>query len=520
MSVSLPPIISDGMVIQRDAPIRLWGVSDEAVAVSFLDQRAAAEPYADGFWEIALKPLPYGGPYALSINDQIITDVYVGDVFLCSGQSNMEMTLASACHMYPEELRASNPFIRQFTVPLRTAFERPERELAGGGWIGASPETLPFFSSAAYFFAKRLYEKYRMPIGIIVAAVGGSPIEAWMSRDALKDFPEKLARADRFVDASLVENTRSRQQDVSAEFVRSIDRGDPGLSERWFDPDYDDGAWETRSLMTPWEGTGSVWFRKTVAVPSGLAGKPATLFLGSVIDIDYTYANGKMLGGTTNRYPLREYKIPSLPDGRLTIAMRVISINGGRFIRGKQYILSTREGSLFLDGDWRFHTGGSGTPPVPQAEGAEPSPGEKPLHYEPTGLYNGMIAPLARSAVKGMIWYQGESDTHSPERYAEQFAALAQGWRADWGCDFPIAFVELPHWEEGENWDALRAQQRRCLNVPHTAMAAAFDLGEHNDLHPQGKQVIGDRLARCMMRIAYGERLRVSPFEIVIYKGE
>jgi sialate O-acetylesterase len=262
--------------------------------------------------------------------------------------------------------------------------------------------------------------------------------------------------------------------------------------------------------LTSWTGTGSVWLRKTLAIPPELAGKPATLFLGTVIDWDMVYVNGEAVGNTTYRYPPREYAIPSLPNGRCVITVRVISKDGGCFTPGKQYLLSTGEGSFNLNGVWRFRRGGQGSPLEPETS----------FHYKPTGLYNGMIAPLAKFAIKAALWYQGESDAGNPDRYAEKFDILVRTWRAAWGYDFPFLFVELPYWEGGPDWSLLRYQQWLSLEIPKTAMAAAFDLGEHNDLHPQNKQMVGDRLARCAMRLVYGEKMMISPFEIIGCKAD
>lgn len=187
------------------------------------------------------------------------------------------------------------------------------------------------------------------------------------------------------------------------------------------------------------------------------------------------------------------------------IALRVISKAGGGFTKGKQYLLATERGAVNLSGGWRFSRGGHAAPPVP----------EDVIHRKPTGLYNGMIAPLRRYAIKGAIWYQGESDGQSPARYAEKFTAMIRHWRQGFGHAFPFLFVELAHWGEAKNWDLIRAQQWEALDLPNTAMAACVDLGEHNDLHPQGKRPVGERLARCAMRVAYGEALPPSPSEVV-----
>ena len=507
MALQLPRLLSDGMVLQRNAKVELWGTADEPVTVTFLEQEYQAVPDALGRWTVTLGDLPPGGPHRLTVNDVTLNDVYVGDVFLCSGQSNMQIPMRRVKHMYPEELQSPNAGIRQFTVPQRVSFHGPQNDLEGGGWAAASPETIGEFSAVGYFFAKRLYERYQVPIGLIHSAIGGTPIHAWMSREALKDFPGLPEEADLCADDAYVALKQAEDASNTERFFGKIDQADPGLYEKWYAPEYDDSGWEQRPLLKPWTGTGSVWLRKTVEIPPALAGKPATLFLGTVTDWDMVYVNGEAVGNTTYRYPPREYAVPSLPGGRCVIAVRIISKDGGCFTPGKQYLLATEAGSFNLNGEWRFRRGGQGVAPEPETF----------FHYKPTGLYNGMIAPLKRCAVKAILWYQGESDAGNPGRYAEKFANLVRAWRADWGYELPFLFVELPHWEGGPEWDFIRQQQWQSLDIPKTAMAAAFDLGEHNDLHPQGKQAVGDRLARCAMRVAYGEKMPFSPFEVVGY---
>lgn len=497
------------MILQRDAEIKLWGTADESVTITFLDRQYHTDPDASGYWEVMLSDLQPGGPYTLTINEITINDVFIGDVWLCSGQSNMQIPMQRVKHMYPEELKNPNPYIRQFSVPLQLNFNKPMDALNGGGWVAASPEAIKGFSAVAYFFAKRLYERYQVPVGLIVSANGGTPIHAWMSRGSLEDFPELLCEADLYTDEAYAAKIQNQETVNMESFLSGIDNNDPGLAEMWYSPDYDDKAWEERPLLEPWEGTGSVWLRKTIEIPPELSGKPATLFLGTVIDWDRVYVNGEAVGNTTYRYPPREYVIPSLPQGICVIAIRVISKEGGGFTPGKQYLLTTDAGSICLCDNWKFLRGARTTPP----------PAENYLHNKPLGIYNGMIAPLKRFAIKGVLWYQGESDDVNPKRYAEKFAAMVRGWRTEWGYDFPFLFVELPHWAGGSNWSPIRQQQWQSLEVPKTAMAAAFDLGEHNDLHSQGKQAVGDRLARCAMRVAYGEKMSHSPFEIVGYRS-
>lgn len=507
MSIQLPPLISDGMVLQRERVVSIWGISDEPVTLQFLDKQYHTVPDAQGHWSIALAQLLPGGPYTMTINERILKDVYVGDVWLCSGQSNIQIPMQRVKHMYPEELQNPNPAIRQFTVPLEPVFHEPLTDLKGGNWAGASPETIWSFSAVGYFFAKRLFERYQVPVGLLVAAMGGTYIHTWMSRGALEDYPELLEEADRCKDDDYLEQLQQNDAKEAETFYQTLDDSDPGLTAEWFSAQFNDSEWEERELLAPWSGTGSVWLRKTLEIPSELAGKPATLFLGTLFDWDMVYVNGEVVGNTTYRYPPREYVVPELPCGKCVIAIRVISKDGGQFAAGKQYLLVTDAGAINLNGLWRFNRGAV----------SSHAPTENFIFYKPTSLYNGMIAPLMRYAIKGALWYQGESDADNPQGYAQKFAALVQAWRKGWDNILPMILVELPHWGGGEDWYLLRQQQWLSLQMPNTAMAAAFDLGEHNDLHAQGKQIVGDRLARCAMRIAYGEKMPHSPFEIVGY---
>ncbi len=507
MSVRLSPLFSDGMVLQRDMPVQVWGESDGPVTVSLLGNTASAAPDAGGHWRAELPPMGPGGPFTMAVNDIRINGVYVGDVWLCSGQSNMELPMRRLKHVYPEEMEtADNPAIRQFAVPIRTGFHGPQR-LEGGAWCGVTPQNIENFSGVGYFFAKRLYERYRVPVGIILCAVGGATIHAWMGRDTLKGYPDLLEEADRFADDGYVSGVLGENAAGQQAFFAAVDACDPGLKGRWFEPEYDDSAWEERDLLEPFPGTGSVWLRRTVDIPKELDGMPATLFLGSVIDWDMAWVNGMAAGNTTYRYPPREYPVASLRAERNVVAVRVIRRDGGCFTKGKQYLMSTTRGSFDLSGAWKRKKGGTALPP----------PAEVAFYRPGTGLYNAMLAPLIGYAVKGALWYQGESDAGSPAGYADKMEALIRSWRAAWGYDFPFLFVELAHWEGGANWHLLRAQQRKALRVPRSAMAAAYDLGEDNDLHPLNKQAVGDRLARCARRVAYGETMPPSPYEIFLF---
>ena len=511
MSVELSLPFASGMVLQREMPIRLTGRADEdeAVTITFQGQRYRAEPDADGNWQAELPPLSVGGPFEMHVNELVLQDVYVGDVWLCSGQSNMQLTMARVRYMYPEAWEETVPAIRGLTVAQRTNFQEPCANVESGSWQGLAPDTVDGFSAVGLFFAKRLYRQYGVPIGLLQCAVGGTPIHAWMSRNSLEAFPDLLEIARHYEDAAYAAGLQEQESASISRFFEEIDATDAGLPQRWFSEDFDDSLWDERPLLTPWEGSGSVWLRKTLDIPEAMAGKPATLFLGTLKDWDCVYLGGEPIGNTTYRYPPREYGISALPAGRCTLAIRAISKEQGGFTPGKQYLLSTSAGCLNLNGLWRFHRGGIGTPHMT----------ENPPHNQPTGLYHGMLAPLQAYPIRGALWYQGESDTGNPENYAQKLSAMILDWRKSWGYDFPFLFVELAHWAEGAHWHLLRGQQWEALaSTPGTAMAAGEDTGEFNDLHPQNKQIIGERLARCAMRLAYDEALPPSPFEM-IYGG-
>ncbi len=505
MSVRLPRLFSEGMVLQRGERTRLWGWADEAVTVTFQGRSYAAQPGADGLFEVFLYIPQAGGPFPLVVNGETALNAYVGEVWLLAGQSNMVLPMRRCRYMYPDEVASPAAGVHQFAVPQRTDFHAPQDDLDGGRWVASGPDTVLDFSAAGYFFAKKIAARYNTPVGLLLTAIGGTPVHAWMPREALAAFPDLLTEADACRDDGAVARIIDDETAFFSAFYHDLDARDPGLAQSWFAPDFDGAAWADWDLDTSWAGCGTVWLRRTVIIPPRLAGREWTLFLGTVTDADTAYVNGERVGSTGYQYPPREYTTPPLPAGPCQITLRVVSKNGGAFTKNKPRHLSCDLGSIPLDGAaWKFHRGSAGNPP----------PAETFFHYKPTGLFGGMIAPLTRMTVRGALWYQGESDAHTPARYGEKLEGLLRGWRRAFGRDFPFLFVELPHWS-GENWDALRREQRSLLSAPGTGMVSAYDLGEDNDLHPQGKMAVGERLARLAMRVAYGDGVAASPFEVV-----
>ncbi|TGE25868.1 sialate O-acetylesterase [Hymenobacter aquaticus] len=523
--VRLPKLVSDGMILQRDAPVAVWGWASpgEKVTVTLAGKTASATTSADGKWRASLPPLKAGGPYEMTVagaNRITLKDVLIGDVWVCSGQSNMETPMARLRDKYPEVVaQANNPMIRQFNVELRYSFNGPKAEVAGGKWVSTTPQNVLAFSGVAYFFAKALFEKYHVPIGLIRSAVGGSPAEAWLSAEALQAFPKYEQAAEKVKDSVYVKTTIAQGQVASRAWYAALRQADQGVakgSTSWYATSYNATDWKTMKIPGYWADqglgpvNGVVWFRKEVVVPASMVGKPARLELGTIVDSDSVYINGQFAGTTGYQYPPRKYDLPAtlLQPGRNVVVVRVIN-NGGRggFTLDKQYRLTAGGETLDLRGDWQYKLGAA-TPPTP---------GSVSFQNQPGGLYNGMIAPLLPYAIKGVLWYQGESNTAKPEEYQPLLTVLIADWRKHWNQPaLPFLYVQLANFMEAKdqptesNWAGVREGQRRTLVVPHTGMAVALDLGEWNDIHPLNKQDVGKRLALAAQKVAYGDKNVVS----------
>jgi sialate O-acetylesterase len=525
--VKLPVLISDGMVMQRDANVKIWGWADanEKVSINFNGKMYEAAAGADGKWAVMLSDLKAGGPYSMDINASnhiALTNILVGDVWVCSGQSNMELPMNRVKSRYPDVIaNADNPNIRQFIVPHVYDFKGPKENLKSGSWVSANPKSVLEFTAVGYFFAKELYEKYHVPIGLINASLGGSPAQAWLSEDALKAFPEYLQTANKFKDSNYISQITEKEKAVSDAWYGRIQQLDKGLEKgqaQWFDVNYDASQWPTMNVPGYWaDGSlgnvnGVVWFRKEIDVPASMTDKPAKLWLGRIVDGDFTYVNGKQVGSVSYQYPPRIYDVPSglLKEGKNIIVVRVINNSGrGGFVSDKPYQLSAGGQTIDLKGQWQYKLGAT----------MEPLPGKTFIEWQPEGLYNGMAAPLLNYRIKGVIWYQGESNTAKPREYQKLLPALIADWRAKWNQgDLPFLYVQLPNFMEVKanpsesGWAELRDAQLKTLAVPNTGMAVTIDLGEWNDIHPLNKQDVGKRLALAAQMVAYGD-------EKVVYSG-
>ena len=528
--VRLPQLISDGMVLQRDVPVKIWGwaAPTEKLTIDFIapitnhQSQFFTQADAGGNWEITIPVQKAGGPYSINIsgaNSVTVQNILFGDVWLCSGQSNMETPVSRVMTMFGDEISAySNPNIRYVKVPLTYNFHGPQADVADCAWTDLSPETALNFSAVAYFFAKEIFEKTGAPVGIINSSVGGSPAEAWISEEALKPFPAmlndmRICQSDDFVnDMQLLGSLPGRRWNTV------LNGQDKGLTEsvNWSSPDYDDSSWTVVDLSDNSWGrknfrpvNGVFWFRKEIDVPTSLAGQEAMLYVGRIIDADFTYINGQPVGNTAYQYPPRNYAVSQglLKAGKNTITVRLISQNGiPGFVDDKPYRMVFKNGeTISLEGDWKYRTGAL----MPPASG-----GGITFQYKPTGLFNAMIAPLKNHAFKGVLWYQGESNTDRYAEYYELMSLLIDDWRKLLGKDLPFLSVQLANYmepgllQQNSNWAELRNVQRKLSQtVPNTGMAVAIDIGEWNDIHPLNKKDVGIRLALQARKIVYGEKI-------------
>jgi len=521
--VRLPQIVSDGMVLQRDAPVKMWGWASpgEKVSIRFDTNTYTSVTAVDGRWQITLPSQKAGGPYEITINGKnqiVLKNILFGDVWLCAGQSNMVLPMSRVAPLYGDEIKTSkNSMIRQFLVPVRWNYNLPQQDLQGGEWTEANPGNLSSFSAVGYFFARDLYAKYKIPVGIILCAAGGSAAESWISEDALKAFPEQYAMAKQLSDSNYMKSLLSSENEAQQKWFIDLGRKDKGhLRNPWYSLSTDDSAWPTIVIPSSFGEagipltSGVVWFRKKIDLPESFVGKKALLELGRIVDSDSVFVNGLYAGNTSYQYPPRRYTIAPglLNKGTNSITIRVISEStGGGLIKDKPYRLTVGEQTYDLTGEWKYQVGAT----------CDKSPMVTFFPGKPLGLYNAMLYPLVNYTLKGMVWYQGESNTERASEYKRALSTLIGEWRKLWGQgELPFLFVQLPDFMEPKkvpsesDWATLRYQQLKTLSVPNTAMAVTIGLGEWNDIHPLRKKEIGQRLALAAQKLAYNDLLVVA----------
>lgn len=514
--IRLPRLISDGAVLQRDVPCAVWGwaAAHENITLELNGRKFTSQADGNGQWKIVLPSQPAGGPFEIRLsgtNEIILKDILFGDVWVCSGQSNMELTMRRVADKYRSIVEASqHNFIRQFEVPDRFDFKNARTDFENGKWTALTSTSVLDFSAVAYFFATELHNKFNVPIGLINAAVGGSPAEAWLDESSLKSFPEAFSEMQLFKNDSLVQAIEQRNTAISKKWFDQLQSKDE-LGQMARLPEFDDHDWQDFSLPGNWNRptetpvNGAVWFRKHITVPERMTDKPCALWLGRIVDADSVFVNGKFVGATSYQYPPRKYALDAsiLKPGDNVIAVKVISQSGyGGFVLDKSYFLFAGSDTVPLSGNWKYKVTAQ----------LEQLPRTTTVRFKPGGLYNAMIAPLHSFSIKGVIWYQGESNTGNPSLYAQLFQTLINSWRNAWQQgSFPFLFVQLASFMETQsvpaesNWAELRAAQQRALHLPNTAMVVTIDAGEWNDIHPLDKKTVGYRLSLAAQRLAYNQ---------------
>lgn len=519
--LKLPKLVSDGMILQQGVPFSIWGWADagEEIQISFLELTYETTANQNGEWSVMLDPLEAGGPFSMEITGsttKTLGDILVGEVWVASGQSNMELPMRRVKPLYENEIRqAEDPFIRYFDVPKTYDFNIESEDFEYGKWQKITPESIHNFSATAWFFAQSVRERYDVPVGIILSALGGSPAEAWVSEEALKKFPAHYHELQMFKDSTLIKEISEADQARSEAWYGQLQKADAGYAKQdapWYDLSTDYSGWNKMDIPGYWADesvgpvNGVVWFHKEIEVKAAQAGKPAKLELGRIVDADSVYVNGSFVGTTSYQYPPRWYDVPAgvLHDGANDIVVRVINSGGrGGFIPDKPYELIVENDTLDLKGAWNYQLGAE----MPSL------PGQTFIRWKPGGLFNAMIHPVLNYGVKGVIWYQGESNTGRPEEYRNLFPAMITDWRNHWNQkELPFIYVQLTNFMKAKdqptesNWAELREAQRLTLDrVPNTGMAVAIDIGEWNDIHPLNKKDVGERLAVSAFGVAYNE---------------
>lgn len=522
--LKLPRLIGNGMVLQQKKKARIWGEDEPGrkITVTFAGKDYAGEADDNGDWQVFLEEMNAGGAYQMTIRDDAgeekkLDDILIGDVWICSGQSNMELPIARVMDQYPDEIKTcANPKIRTFKIIERPEFHGPLKETESGDWKEVTQDTFSAFSATAYFFAKHMVRMTGVPVGLINASLGGSRIETWMSRDMLEGYDDLLSLADRYSDDAFVKERLAQNERQAQEWHSRLDAADIGVREDWTREQTDVSAWEETDIPFFFQDTGlkdfigSVWFCRDFTVEKQLAGKEAKLWLGTIRDSDKVYVNGVFVGGTEYQYPPRKYVVPEgvLREGENRIVIRVKSETGqGRFTDDKPYMIFREDARVDLKGKWRFRIGAS----------CERIKETDFVSWKPTALYQGMTAPCHKYTVGGILWYQGESNTHEmADRYLNLMERMIAGYRKKWEDDLPFIYVQLPNYrteryEDGgdetySDWPCIRELQRRALHISGTAMVTAIDLGEDNDLHPLNKETIGFRLAMQAAKLLYGKQ--------------
>ena len=541
-AVRVPAVIGDNMVLQRDRALPIWGWADpgERVQVVFHGQRREAVTDPNGRWQVTLAPMPAGGPFEMRITGAsaiILHNILLGEVWVCSGQSNMNVPVAQWCANWEQEVAAADyPQIRLFNVA--NVLDAKPRADVYGGWSRCTPASVAGFSATGYFFGRELYKALHVPVGLIHASWGGTPIESWMSYEALTAEPSTRAAAQKLqTQVTDYDRLYAAYTESRLAWEKNNPRHDPGnagVGQGWAAPETDATTWKTIEQPRAWQtvpelaGNAIIWARKEVDIPAAWAGQELRLSLGPLDDMDTTYFNGAVVGGigaeATPWYWItpRIYTVPGklVKAGKNLIATRIVDHGGGGGFMGQadQLLLApTRLAGvepIGLSGTWQYKVESvftqppGGEAPYPPIVGGNPS--------TPACLFNGKIAGLIPFGARGAVWYQGEANANNGYQYRALLARLADDWRQRWGAPFSFLVVQLPNYgpvaaAPGDSaWAELREAQFRAGQLPGNGTSVNIDIGEAGNIHPKNKQEVGRRLALLALGRAYGQQVEYS----------
>ena len=545
--VVLPSVFTDNMVLQQKTDITFYGDATKnkqlTVKTGWNGKEYHTEADGQGKWSLKIPTPAAGGPYEITFSDGKklqLKNVMIGEVWFCSGQSNMEMPVAGWGKVmnYEQEIaEAAYPAIRLFQVKKNTSLA-PLKEVEStlGGWQECSSATVPEFSALAYFYARALWKELNVPIGVIDCTWGGTPAEAWTNHETLRQvmgFREEMDKLERLgFDPNRMEQAYSEERAHWQSLFTEKDKGMENGKLCWTAPSLSEEDWQTISLPGYWEGKGLkdfdgiIWFRRSLEIPAEWAGKPLTLRLGMIDDEDITYFNGVEIARGAGYMTPRTYTIPAklVKAGKAVLTVRVSDFGGEGGIHGKaEELYVEADGKrISLAGDWKYRIGLSlkGFPPAPV------SPIQSSSY--PTVLFNAMVKPWTAFPIKGVIWYQGEANVGRSEQYGDLFPALITDWRRQWRSNFPFYFVQLANFMESKKiqpnseWAALREAQTKALKLDQVGMAVTIDIGLADDIHPKNKQEVGRRLALLALAGSYGKNVSSSApvFQNYIIKGD
>ena len=507
------PLFSENAVLQRDRPVPIWGWTKPMgpISVRFDGDEQTLQAGPDGRWSVSIPPPAAGGPHTLTVTGagagEAVSrqNLLFGDVWLCGGQSNMAYDLHGANNPEAEIAAANHPKIRLLNVS-NAITSSPIATFQNASWQICSPQTVATFSAVGYFFGRELQKTLDVPIGLINSTWSGTPAQSWVSGPALAQMPE-------YKDA--VESLKNSGQRSSAEQMLAWWRNDPGTRDHQEAPAFNDANWQTMGLPGLWESKGYpnfegvMWFRRAVDIQDQWTGREAQLNLGAIKDNDTTYWNGAAVGATDGSLKLRSYAVPAaqVKAGRNVIAVRVLDTGGDGGFSGPALSIKSGPDAISLDGPWKVHQG-------PSLQTLPPLGGSLNDPNAPVVLFNGKIGPLLPGEIKGIVWYQGESNADridQAEQYRRLLPILINDWRAHFGAQTPFYIMQLANFKAPDDtprddaWPRLRdAQLQTARALPNTGLVVLIDLGEEKNVHFPNKQEAGRRLALSVLSNTYG----------------